>query len=297
MDKTLSGVFTAIVTPFKEDESVDYEVLGKLIDFNLENGVKGIVPCGTTGESPTLTEEEHTKVVKFTVDHVNKRGPVIAGTGSNSTATAIQLTKEAERDGVTAALVVNPYYNKPTQEGLYRHFKAIADAVSIPIVVYNIQGRTAVNVETDTLMRLANDCENIVAVKEASGNLAQMKEVIAKRPVGFSVLSGDDGMAFELIKAGGDGLVSVASNIIPKEVNEMVTLALSGKLDEAKEKNSELAELFKKEFIETNPIPIKAMLAMKGMIKEVYRLPMCELSDEHRVIIADLVKQMGLAEQ
>jgi 4-hydroxy-tetrahydrodipicolinate synthase len=297
MAEKLRGAFTAIVTPFGEDGGVDYDTLGKLIDYNIENGINGIVPCGTTGESPTLTEEEHTKVVKFTVDHVNKRVPVIAGTGSNSTATAIELTQDAERDGVTAALVVNPYYNKPTQEGLYRHFKAIADAVKIPIVVYNIKGRTGVNVETDTLMRLANDCENIVAVKEASGDMNQMKEVIAKRPSGFSVLSGDDGMAFELIKNGGDGLVSVASNVMPKEVSEMISLALSGKIDEAKEKNDVLAELFEKEFIETNPIPIKAMLAMKGMIKEVYRLPICELSQENRVIIADLAKRMGITKQ
>jgi len=296
MDKILSGVFTAIVTPFKEDESVDYEVLGKLIDFNLENGINGIVPCGTTGESPTLTEEEHTKVVKFTVDRVNKRGLVIAGTGSNSTTTAIALTKEAEKDGVDAALVVNPYYNKPTQEGLYRHFKAVADSVKIPIVVYNIKGRTGVNVETETLMRLAKDCENIVAVKEASGDMEQMKDVIAKRSKGFSVLSGDDGIALELIKNGGNGVVSVASNIIPKEMSEMISLALAGKIDDAEKKNSELAELFEKEFIETNPIPIKAMLAMKGMIKEVYRLPMCEMSVENRLIIADLAKKMKLTE-
>ena len=294
MAEKLSGVFTAIVTPFAEDGSVDYNTLGKLIDYNLENGVGGIVPCGTTGESPTLTEEEHTKVVKFTVDHVNKRGLVIAGTGSNSTATAIELTKEAEKDGVDAALVVNPYYNKPTQEGLYRHFKAIADAVSIPIVVYNIKGRTGVNVETDTLMRLANDCENILAVKEASGDMDQIKDVLAKKPDNFSVLSGDDGIALELIKNGGDGVISVASNVIPKEMSEMVSLALGGKIDEAEQKNSTLAELFKKEFIETNPIPIKAMLAMKGMIKEVYRLPICELTSENRIIVEELMKKMNL---
>jgi len=290
----LRGVFTAIVTPFAEDGSVDYETLGKLIDFNIENGINGIVPCGTTGESPTLSEEEHTKVVKFTVDHVNKRVLVIAGTGSNCTKTAIELTKEAEKDGVDAALVVNPYYNKPSQEGLYRHFKAVADSVKIPIVIYNIKGRTGVNVNTDTLVRLANDCKNIVAVKEASGDMEQMKEVIAKRPDGFSVLSGDDGLAFELIKNGGDGLVSVASNVVPKEVSEMVASALAGDFEKAEKKNSFLAELFSKEFIETNPIPIKAMLAMQGKVKEIYRLPICELSLENRVIIKDLMQRMSL---
>ena len=290
----LRGVFTAIVTPFKEDESVDYETLGKLIDFNIENGVSGIVPCGTTGESPTLTEEEHKKVIRYVVKCVNKRVLVIAGTGSNCTKTAIELTKEAEEDGVDAALVVNPYYNKPTQEGLYRHFKAVADSVKIPIVVYNIKGRTGVNVETDNLIRLANDCSNIVAVKEASGDIEQMKDVIAKRSEGFSVLSGDDGITFELIKAGGDGLISVAANVIPKRVSEMVSLALEGKIGEAEKKNLELSELFSKEFIETNPIPIKAMLAMQGKIKEVYRLPMCELRPENREKIQDLMKRMAL---
>ena len=293
MDK-LSGVFTAIVTPFKENGKVDYQTLGKLIDFNLKNGIHGIVPCGTTGESPTLTEEEHSEVVRFTVKHVNKRALVIAGTGSNCTRTAIELTQEAERDGADGALVVNPYYNKPTQEGLYRHFKAVADSVSIPIVVYNIKGRTGVNVGTDILMRLAKDCKNIVAVKEASGDIEQMKEVIAKRPDGFSVLSGDDGLAFELIKNGGDGLISVASNVVPKEVSEMVASALAGDFETAQKKNSFLAELFEKEFIETNPIPIKAMLAMQGKIKEIYRLPICELNPDNRIIIKDLMQKMCL---
>jgi len=293
MDK-LKGVFTAIVTPFTEDGGVDYQTLKKLIDFNIENGVSGIVPCGTTGESPTLSEEEHIEVVRFTVKQVNKRVLVIAGTGSNCTKTAIELTKEAEKEGVDAALVVNPYYNKPTQEGLYRHFKAVADSVKIPIVVYNIKGRTGVNVETDTLMRLANDCKNILAVKEASGDIEQIKAVIAKRPAGFSVLSGDDGIALELIKNGGDGLISVASNLVPKEVSEMVSFALAGNFEEAEKKNSVLAELFEKEFIETNPIPIKAMLAMNGMIKEIYRLPMCELMPENKKIIEDLMQKMGL---
>ena len=176
------GVFTAIVTPFKEDGSLDEECLKKLIDFNIENGVSGIVPCGTTGESPTLDHDEHDKVIEITVQHVNKRVPVIAGTGSNSTAEAIRLSKHAEEVGVDGLLIVNPYYNKPTQEGLYRHFKAVADAVKIPVVVYNIKGRTAINVETATLVRLMNDCENIVAVKEASGDIDQMKDVYENPP-------------------------------------------------------------------------------------------------------------------
>jgi 4-hydroxy-tetrahydrodipicolinate synthase len=288
------GVFTAIVTPFNEDESVDEESLKKLIDFNIENGVAGIVPCGTTGESPTLNDEEQKRVIELTVQHVNGRVPVIAGTGSNCTKHAIEMTKYAEEVGADGALLVNPYYNKPTQEGLYRHFKAIADSVKISCVVYNIKGRTGVNVETPTLMRLANDCKNIVAVKEASGSIEQIKEVISQRPEGFSVLSGDDNITLELIKAGGDGVISVASNLVPDKMSRMVKLALEGNFDEAEKINAELSRLFEAEFIETNPIPIKYMLSLKGMCKEVYRLPMCELSDEHKQEVKKLLQDMKL---
>ncbi len=232
------GVFTAIITPFKQDGSVDEEGLKKLIDFNIENGVSGIVPCGTTGESPTLDHEEHDKVIELVVKHVNKRVHVIAGTGSNSTAEAIRLTKHAAEAGTDACLVVNPYYNKPTQEGLYRHFKAVADSVNIPIVVYNIKGRTGVNVETPTLMRWIKDCSNVNAVKEASGNLDQMKDVISKAPDDFSILSGDDGITLDLIKAGGHGVVSVAANLIPDKMVAMVDAALNGSMEEAEKLNS-----------------------------------------------------------
>ena len=290
----LKGVFTAIITPFKEDGSVDEECLKKLIDFNIDNGVSGIVPCGTTGESPTLSHEEHDRVIELTVQHVNKRVSVIAGTGSNSTAEAVRLSKHAEEVGVDACLVVNPYYNKPTQEGLYRHFKAVADAVKIPIVVYNIKGRTAINVETDTLMRLVRDCSNIVAVKEASGDINQMKEVIVQRPEGFSVLSGDDNITLELIQAGGNGVVSVASNIVPGKMVAMVNYALEGNIEEASKINDELAPLFDVEFIETNPIPIKAGLAMKGMCEEVYRLPICELRPENKEKLREVLTEMKI---
>lgn len=276
------GVFTAIITPFREDESVDGECLKKLIDFNIKNGVNGIVPCGTTGESPTLSHDEHDRVIEMTVEHVCGRVLVIAGTGSNATSEAIRLTKHAEEAGADACLLVSPYYNKPTQEGLYMHFKAVANSVDFPCIIYNIKGRTAVNVETATLIRLAKDCKNIVAVKEASGDLNQMKDVIAKRPKGFSVLSGDDNMTLDLIKAGGDGVISVASNIVPDRMVAMVKAALNGNFKEAERLNNELMPLFKAEFIETNPIPIKAALALKGMCKEVYRLPMCKMSSEHK---------------
>ncbi len=288
------GVYTAIVTPFHEDESVDEKTLRKLIDFNIQNKVSGIVPCGTTGESPTLSHEEHDRAIEATIEHVNKRVPVIAGTGSNCTKEAIRLTQHAEEAGADAVLLVNPYYNKPTQEGLYRHFRAIADCVKIPCIIYNIKGRTGVNVETSTLMRIARDCKNVVGVKEASGDINQMKDVIAKRPRGFCVLSGDDNMTLDLIKAGGNGVISVASNVIPKEMAEMVSLALKGKFAEAEKINNALAEFFKMEFIETNPIPIKYMLRLKGMINDVYRLPMCELMPENKKKVEELMKKMRL---
>jgi len=288
------GVFTAIITPFKEDGSLDEECLKKLIDFQIENGISGIVPCGTTGESPTLDHDEHDKVIELTIQHVNKRVPVIAGTGSNSTAEAIRLSKHAEEAGADGLLIVNPYYNKPTQEGLYRHFKAVADAVNINVVVYNIKGRTGVNVETPTLVRLMNNCNNIVAVKEASGNLDQMKEVIAKRKEGFAVLSGDDGITLDLIKAGGNGVVSVASNIVPDRMVAMVSKALEGNMEEAEKLNKELDPLFEAEFIETNPIPMKCALAMKGMCKETYRLPMCELMPENKEKLKQVLTNMKI---
>ena len=290
----LQGVFTAIITPFKEDGSVDEEQLKKLIDFNIENGVAGIVPCGTTGESPTLSNSEHARVIEITVEHVNKRVPVIAGTGSNCTREAIRQSQHAEEIGADALLLVNPYYNKPTQEGLYRHFKAIADSVKIACVVYNIKGRTGVNVETPTLMKIIKECKNVVAVKEASGDLNQMKEVIAQRPEGFSVLSGDDNITVDLIKAGGNGVVSVASNIVPKQMSDMVKFALEGNNEEADKINSSLAKLFEVEFIETNPIPIKYMLSLKGMANEVYRLPMCEMTDEHKEEVKKVLGEMNL---
>ena len=288
------GVYTALITPFKEEGSVDEKCLKRLIDFNIDNGVSGIVPCGTTGESPTLSHDEHDRVIEITVKHVNKRVPVIAGTGSNSTAEAIRLTKHAEEAGADACLLVNPYYNKPTQEGLYRHFKAVADSVKFPCTLYNIKGRTAVNIETNTLMRIVRDCKNVAGVKEASGDINQMKDVIKKRPKGFSVLSGDDNMTLELIKAGGDGVISVASNLVPDKMSAMVKAALNKEYEEAERLNDELAPLFEVEFIETNPIPIKCALSLKGMCKESYRLPMCELSPEHKDQLKKVLTEMKI---
>jgi 4-hydroxy-tetrahydrodipicolinate synthase len=288
------GTYTAIITPFKEDGEIDQEALEKLIDFNIDNGVSGFVPCGTTGESPTLSPDEHSKVIDIVIKHVAGRVPIIAGTGSNCTKEAIYLSQHAEKAGVDALLLVNPYYNKPTQEGLYRHFKAISDNVKIPCILYNIKGRTGVNLETTTLLRLINDCKNIVGVKEASGDMEQIKQVIKQTPNNFSVLSGDDNIALELIKNGGQGVISVISNLVPDKMSKIIELGLKGEFEEAEKINKFLEKLMEAEFIETNPIPIKYMLSLQKRCKEVYRLPLCELSEEHKNDIKQLLDQMGL---
>ncbi|MGD1819006.1 MAG: 4-hydroxy-tetrahydrodipicolinate synthase [Pleomorphochaeta sp.] len=281
--KRLSGVYTAMITPFSEKDNLDTEALKALIDFQIDNGISGLVPCGTTGESPTLSHDEHDRVIQLTVEYTKNRVPVIAGTGSNATSEAIRLSKHAQCVGADAVLLVNPYYNKPTQKGLYLHFKAIADSVDIPCIVYNIKGRTGVNVETDTLVALANDCKNIVAVKEASGNIVQMEEVVKRTGDDFSVLSGDDNMSLDLIEKGGNGVVSVASNLFPRQMSDMVNLALNGKMAEAREIEKTLSKFFRACFLETNPIPIKTALARYNYCLESFRLPLCTLgSDENR---------------
>jgi len=276
----LKGVYTALITPFTKEGKFDEAAFKDLIEFQIASGISGLVPCGTTGESPTLSHAEHDRVIQLTVETAAGRVPVIAGTGSNATSEAIQLSQHAEKSGVDAVLLVNPYYNKPTQQGLYLHFKAIADSISIPCVLYNIQGRSGVNLETETLARLAGECSNITTVKEASGNLQQMKDVIASTDSNFHVVSGDDNMTLNLIESGGMGVISVASNLIPKKMVKMVSLALDGNMEQARKKEAELADFFKTMFIETNPIPIKTAMAMRGWCEEVFRLPICSLSSE-----------------
>ncbi|OHB21984.1 MAG: 4-hydroxy-tetrahydrodipicolinate synthase [Parcubacteria group bacterium RIFCSPLOWO2_01_FULL_48_18] len=272
----LEGTFTAIVTPFHEDGSIDYDSFARLIEDQIKAGISGIVVLGTTGESPTISPEEHNRVIKFAIEKAAKRTLVIAGTGSNSTDEAIEYSVKAKEDGADALLLVSPYYNKPTQKGLYEHFKKIADSVDLPQIIYNIKGRTAVNVETDTLMKLAEH-KNIVAVKEASGDISQMMDVLMRAPKDFTVISGDDNITFPLMCLGGKGVISVVSNIVPADVIVMVNAVLRGDFDEARKKHFELLPLMKACFIETNPIPIKTMLAMQGKIKESFRLPMCAM--------------------
>ena len=290
---TFQGSFVALVTPFRNGQ-VDEAKLRELVELHVTNGTDGLIPCGTTGESPTLRHDEHRRVVEVVIEAARTRIPVIAGTGSNSTREAIDLTKHAERAGASGALVVNPYYNKPTQEGLYQHFRAVADAVSIPIIVYNIQSRTAINVETATLARLARDCHNIVGVKEASGSLDQMSQVIAACGPNFSVLSGDDNLTLPLLAIGGHGVISVIANIVPREVADMVHAALDGDFKRAREMHYRLLPMARAAFLETNPIPIKEAMAIAGMLEPEFRLPMCRMSDANRETLRAILRQYAL---
>jgi 4-hydroxy-tetrahydrodipicolinate synthase len=293
MRPTFTGSFVALVTPFRNGK-VDEAKLRELVEFQVTNGTDGIVPCGTTGESPTLSHDEHKRVVELVIEAARKRVKILAGTGSNSTAEAIDLTKHAEQAGADGALVVNPYYNKPTQEGLYRHFRAVAEAVAIPIVTYNIQGRTAVNVETATMARLARDVKNVRGVKEASGSLDQMSQVIAACGPGFSVLSGDDNITLPLMAIGGHGVISVIANLVPRETADLVHAALDGDMKRARELHYRLFPLARAAFLETNPIPIKEAMAMAGMLEPEFRLPMCRMGDANREKLREIVHSYGL---
>lgn len=271
------GSFVALITPFKNGKEVDYSSLESLIKYQLNNGTKGIVPCGTTGESATLTEEERKKIIERTVEFVNKKAIVVSGTGTNSTATTIKLTKMAKDAGADGVLIVCPYYNKPTQEGIYQHYKEIALTVDIPIIVYNIPSRSGVNILPDTIKRLS-EIENIVGIKEASGSLSHVCEIISKCGDGFSVLSGEDILTLPLISVGAKGAISATSNVAPSEMADMIKFALNGDYKMAKEIHYKLLPLFKACFIETNPIPVKTMLRFMGFCDGSMRLPLVEPS-------------------
>jgi 4-hydroxy-tetrahydrodipicolinate synthase len=293
MRPMFQGSIVALVTPFRGGK-VDEPTLRKLVDMHVAKGTDGIVPCGTTGESPTLSHDEHKRVVEIVIEAAAGRLHVIAGTGSNATSEAIDLTAHAKKAGATGALVVNPYYNKPTQEGLYRHFRAVADAVDLPIIVYNIAGRTAVNIETDTLVRIVKDCPNIVGVKEASGSLDQMTQVILACGPDFSVLSGDDNLTLPLMSVGGRGVISVIANIVPRETAEMTHAALAGDWKLARELHLKLFPLSRAAFIETNPIPVKEAMGMMGMLEPEFRLPMCPMGAANRERLRAILVQHGL---
>ena len=293
MRPTFQGSIVALVTPFRNGV-VDDAKLRELVEFHVTHGTDAVIPCGTTGEAPTLSHDEHKRVVEIVIEAAGGRVPIIAGTGSNSTAEAIDLTGHAKRAGAAGALVVNPYYNRPTQEGLYRHFRAVAEAVDLPILVYNIASRTAVNVETDTLARLVKDCPNIVGVKEASGSLDQMTQVILACGPDFVVLSGDDNLTLPLMAVGGRGVVSVVANFVPRDTVEMTNAALAGDWKLARDLHLRLFPLCRAMFIETNPIPVKEAMAMMGMIEPEFRLPMCRMSEGNRQRLTAILGQYGL---
>jgi 4-hydroxy-tetrahydrodipicolinate synthase len=291
-----TGCGTALVTPFKQDLSLDEAAMRRLVQRQIREGINFLVPCGTTGESPTLTRAEHLRVVEITIEEARKAGrkvPVVGGAGGYNTAEVIELAKELQHLGVDGLLSVTPYYNKVTQEGLYRHYKAIADAVPLPIIVYNVPGRTGVNVETATLKRLAK-IENICGVKEASGNISQMAAVCHNLPDTFDVLCGDDALTIPLCSLGGRGLVSVVSNQIPAEMTRLVQLAMAGDFAGARALQRQWFALMEVNFAESNPIPVKASMAMMGLCEPVYRLPMCPPLPQTQSRIESVLKQVGL---
>lgn len=287
------GSIVALVTPFKGDQ-VDEDAYRQLVDWQISQGTGGIVPCGTTGESPTLTPDEHERVIEICVEAVRKRIPVIAGTGSNSTAEAVHLTKHAAKVGADAVLVVTPYYNKPTNKGLYLHFKAVADSVKIPVILYNIPGRTCKNIEPEVMANLARDFKNIVGVKEASGSLEQMKRIKELCPKDFILLSGDDGLILPVMGLGGTGVISVAANIVPKDVVALIDAFNKGDAKKAEAINAKFQPLISALFMETNPIPVKTAMALMGLCNGALRLPMCEMEDANLVKLKEALKQYGL---
>ena len=286
-------VLTAMVTPFNENLEVDYQKTQELVVRLIESGSDGVVVCGTTGESPTLSKKEKLNLFRAVVEAIGGKGTVIAGTGSNSTADSVELTKEAEKTGVDGLLLVAPYYNKPSQEGLYRHFKEIAGATSLPAIVYNIPGRTGVNISVDTMVRLAA-VENIVGVKESSGNLAQVSEIFEKTPSDFQIYSGDDALTLPILSLGGVGIISVAGHIAGRKINEMVTAYGQGEVSKAAEINASLGLLFRTLFINTNPIMVKTACNLVGLKVGGLRLPLVEASEKETEIMREVLKNLGL---
>ena len=290
----LRGCGTALVTPFKQDGSIDETALRELVRWQVDSGIDFLVPCGTTGETPTLSHDEWLRVVDLTIETAGGRVPIMAGATSNNTREAVAKAKEiSSRPGVDYILTATPYYNKPTQEGIYQHFKAIAEASSKPLVLYNIAGRTGTNIETPTLLRLA-EIPNIIAVKEASGNIAQIAEVCATVPEDFLVFSGDDAITLAVIGLGGVGIISVVSNEIPAEMTRMTNAALAGKWDTARLLFRKYLPLMQANFIESNPGPAKAVLAMMGRIEELYRLPLVPMKKENRDKLEKIAAEVGL---
>ena len=291
-----TGTGTALVTPFRTDGSLDESALRSLVKRQIDKGINFLVPCGTTGESPTLTHAEHLRVVELTLEIAKGKVPVLAGAGGYNTAEVISLANELQKLGADGILSVTPYYNKPTQEGLFQHFKAIASAVNLPIILYSVQGRTGVNIEPSTVLRLSQ-IPNIVGIKEASGNISQMGAILNLVPKDFLVLSGDDSLTLPLISLGGRGLISVASNEIPAEMTRLVRSALSGDFAEARRLHFQYLSLMDINFVESNPIPVKAALAEMGLLQPVWRLPLVSPKPENLARIRAVLESLNLIER
>jgi 4-hydroxy-tetrahydrodipicolinate synthase len=287
------GSIVALVTPFKGD-NVEEAAYKKLIDWQIKEGTDGIVPCGTTGESPTLSEKEHEQTIEFCVQAVGKRVPVIAGTGSNSTSEAVHMTKYAAKVGADAALVVTPYYNKPTSKGIYLHYKAVSESADIPIILYNIAGRTCRNIDAELMAKLASDFKNIVGVKEASGSLDQMIRIKELCPKDFFITSGDDALTLPILAIGGIGVISVAANIVPRDVAAVINAFDKGDLKKAQEINLKLMPLIRALFVETNPIPVKTACELMGLCNGALRLPMCDMEEANLAKLKQALKAYGL---
>lgn len=288
------GTGTALITPFTTGGSVDEKALRRLVRFQIQNGVEAIIPVGTTGEGATLSDAEQDSVIRIVVEEAKQKVKIIAGAGANDTSKVITLANRAVDAGADAVLCVTPYYNKPTQEGLYRHYAVIAESVDAPIVVYNVPGRTACNIEAETVLSLAEEIPNIVGIKEASGNFSQIMEILKNRPKGFGVWSGDDSITLPLISLGADGVISVVSNEVPRMFSNLVRLALKGKFSEALKIQYHLLPLMNFNFIESSPIPVKAVMAAMGLIEEAYRLPLVPLSDKHCAKLQTILKELKL---
>ena len=284
----------ALITPFKEDESVDYEALGRLVDYQVQNGTDYLVVLGTTAETPTLTEEEKRNIIDLVVNHVRGRIPIVLGVGGNCTRNVVEQLKQGDFKGIDAILSVVPYYNKPSQEGLYQHYKAIASATKLPIILYNVPGRTGVNMTAETTLRIAREFENVVAVKEASGNITQMDDIIKNKPARFNVISGDDGITFPLVTLGAIGVISVIGNAFPREFSRMVRLALAGDYDSARTIHHSFTELFSLLFVDGNPAGAKSMLSMMGFIENKLRLPLVPTRIVTYEKIREVLRQLSI---
>ena len=289
------GTATALVTPFKNDGSIDEAALRRFVDFQINGGVEALVPVGTTGENPTLNPSEQKRVIEIVIEQANKRVKIFAGAGSNNTVEVIEKVRFAKESGADAALVVGPYYNKPTQNGYFQHFSAIANAVDIPLIIYNVPGRTGGNIEAATMLRMAEEIPNVIMAKEASGNIAQIMEIARNMPKNFSLLSGDDALAYSIIALGGDGCISVVSNEVPKEYSHLLRLCLKGSWTEALQLHYRLLPLMNVNFIESSPIPVKTALSMMGMMEPTLRLPLVPLTEPSHIKLKSVLDDLKLA--